>query len=122
MQELTPLLDGFSTLEAFLGPKTQPLSIRLAIQLIEQNIKKLSTANQLNCSVTRFVALPTIGRDMLRVFLMAFYWLSYHVHLAARRLRVHLAVQRLRVHLSVRCLLLINIFQLLSIACVGEHP
>jgi len=32
------------------------VSIRLAIQLIEQDIKKLSTANQLNCSVTRFVA------------------------------------------------------------------
>ena len=29
---------------------------RLAIHLIEQDIKKLSTANQLNCSVTRFVA------------------------------------------------------------------
>jgi len=27
-KELTPLLDGFSTLEAFLGPKAQPLSIR----------------------------------------------------------------------------------------------
>jgi hypothetical protein len=53
---LTPLLDGFSTLEAFLGPKAQPLSIRLAIQLIEQDIKKLSTVNQFNCSVTRFVA------------------------------------------------------------------
>ena len=24
-KELTPLLDGFSTLEAFLGPKSQPL-------------------------------------------------------------------------------------------------
>jgi len=34
----------------------QSLSIRLAIQLIEQDIKKLSTANQLTCSVTRFVA------------------------------------------------------------------
>ena len=55
-KELTPLLDGFSTMEAFLGPKAQLLSIRLAIQLIEQDIKKLSTANQFNCSVTRFVA------------------------------------------------------------------
>jgi len=34
----------------------QPLSIRLAIQLIEQDIKKLPTVNQFNCSVTRFVA------------------------------------------------------------------
>jgi hypothetical protein len=32
------------------------LSIRLAIQLIEQDINKLSTANQPNCSVTQFVA------------------------------------------------------------------
>ena len=32
------------------------LSIRLAIQLNEQDIKKLSTVNQFNCSVTRFVA------------------------------------------------------------------
>ena len=32
------------------------LSIRLAIQLIEQDIKKLSTVNQFNCSVIRFVA------------------------------------------------------------------
>ena len=32
----------------------QPLSIRLAIQLIEQDIKKLSTVNQFNWSVTRF--------------------------------------------------------------------
>jgi len=30
--------------------------MRLAIQLIKQDIKKLSTANQLNCSVIRFVA------------------------------------------------------------------
>jgi hypothetical protein len=29
-KELTPLLDGFSTLEAFLGPKALKLSIRLA--------------------------------------------------------------------------------------------
>jgi len=29
-KELTPLLDGFSTLEAFLGPKAHQLSIRLA--------------------------------------------------------------------------------------------
>jgi len=28
-KELTPLLDGFSTLEAFLGPKAQPLSRNL---------------------------------------------------------------------------------------------
>jgi len=28
-KELTPLLDGFSTLEAFLGPKAHQLSIRL---------------------------------------------------------------------------------------------
>jgi len=26
-KKLTPLLDGFSTLEAFLGPKAQPLSV-----------------------------------------------------------------------------------------------
>ena len=32
------------------------LSIRLAIQLIEQDINKLSIANQFNCSVTQFVA------------------------------------------------------------------
>ena len=32
------------------------LSIRLAIQLIEQDIKKLSTVNQFNCSVTHSVA------------------------------------------------------------------
>ena len=29
-KEFTPLLDGFSTLGAFLGPNAQPLSIRLS--------------------------------------------------------------------------------------------
>jgi len=35
--------------------KAQSLSIRLAIQLIEQDKWKLSTINQLNCSDTQFV-------------------------------------------------------------------
>jgi len=33
-KELTPLLDGFSTLEAFLGPKAHHLSIRPSVDVL----------------------------------------------------------------------------------------
>jgi len=55
-KQLSQEEDSLKFEENILFQKRMILIIRLAIQLIEQDIKKLSTVNQFICSVTRFVA------------------------------------------------------------------
>ena len=74
------------------------LSIRLAIQLIEQDKQKLSTVNQLNCSVTRFVAANDWAwHRTIKSFIFSstyrFLWAGWQLHFLIEAFFVYLVNQ-----------------------------